>query len=308
MDGDIADDDGLMVTSDDIQATVIELLSLAAFDGWYVGHTLDLSGKKWRPHAVSADHSTLLHVSTDGELPRFVVDRLTRASALGIGCVVALSTASLYQAGVVPPLAALDAQVLVLDDYRAERRYQRRHVLAAVADIEVPVPPHVRREIGQGLWARLAEGTAHAKGARLEACLAFLFSQVQDLRVVARNFRGESDEIDLVLQVDNHSNRAWQKPGVPFILVEAKNRQEKADQKDVSTLITKLQTKRGSAKFGFLIAVAGFTSGATMQEMKFAASEHICIPMIDGTSLATLMGSEDLDDALEQIVRDALLR
>ncbi|MDQ1291822.1 MAG: hypothetical protein QG615_1631 [Nitrospirota bacterium] len=308
MDGDIAEDDGLTVTSDAVQATVVDLLGQGVFDGWVEGQTLELSGKKWRPHAVAADHSALLQVCTAGDLPRFVIDRLARASRLGIRCVVALSIANLYEPRVVPSLAALDVEVLVLDDYRVERRHQRRHVLAAVADIEVPVSPEVRRQIGRDLWTRLADGTANAKGSRLEACLAFLFSQVQDLRVVERNFRGASDEIDLVLQVDNHSNRAWQKPGVPFMLVEAKNRQEKADQQDVSALITKLQTKRGSAKFGLLIAVAGFTSGATMQEMKFATSEHICVPMIDGESLALLMDSENLDDALEQIVREALLR
>lgn len=298
----------LSVTSDDVESAVDNLLSKPMFKDWQSGQTIDLAGKNWRPHAVSSDGAEVLHVSLHGAIPRFVIDRLQRAAAKGVKGVVALSVATLYQPDVVAELAAIDTEVLVLDDYREERRLTRRHVLAAVADIEVPIDPDRRRQIGEEIWGRISEGTAHQKGRRLEALLAFLFSQVDDLRVVERNFRGASDEIDLVLQVDNHSNRAWQKVGVPFILVEAKNRVDKATQQDVSALISKLQTKRGSARFGLMVAVAGFTQDATLQELKFAASHDICVPMIDGDSLARLIAAPDLDEVLEQIVRAALLR
>lgn len=310
MDEDSIDEDQspLSITSDDVESAVDDLLSKPMFKDWQSAQTLNLAGKNWRPHAVSADGSEVLHVSLQGPIPRFVIDRLQRAAAKDVKGVVALSVATLYQPEVVTELAAIDTEVLVLDDYREERRLTRRHILAAVADIEVPIAPDRRQQIGEDVWSRISQGTAHQKGRRLEALLAFLFSQIDDLRVVERNFRGASDEVDLVLQVDNHSNRAWQQAGVPFILVEAKNRIDKATQQDVSALISKLQTKRGSAKFGLMVAVAGFTQDATLQELKFAASHDICVPMIDGDALAKLIAAPDLDKLLEEIVRAALLR
>lgn len=107
--------------------------------------------------------------------------------------------------------------------------------------------------------------------------------------------------------VSDHQIRVWQKPGVPFILVEAKNRADKASQHVVSSLIYKLQTKRGTARIAIFVSLAGFTQDARMQELRFS-SQELCVVMIDGEQLRGLLAAEDMDEGLEVLVRRALLR
>lgn len=295
------------VNASDIDDEVAKICSLDTKSDWRSGGELDLPPKKWRPSALSADGSRLLYVCIQSEFPQFVIDRLRLAKERTLGVTLGLTIASLYSLPTLKVLAEVDADVMVLDDYDEKRRYEPRHFLAAIADIGAPVAPKVRQLIGRKSWMTIHDGTNFEKGRRLESLLAFLFSQVRDLKVVERNFRSETEEIDLVLQIDNFSSRAWQASGVPFILVEAKNRQDKASQQMVSVLIAKLQTKRGSAKIGFLISLAGFTKDAEMQELRFSTQE-ICIVMIDGASIESLLCAEDLDESLEALVRHALLR
>lgn len=298
---------GRWISAKDIEAATELICTSKAGKRWYRGIELDLGAKRWRPTAVTEDGSQLLYVFLQDQLPRFVRDRLRLAANNGISSTLALNLASLYKPEVVELLVEIDADVLVLDDYDEARRLEPRALLTALADIEVPVSPELRRSVASVVWARIGEGTAHQKGRRLESLLAFLFAQVQDLKVVERNYRNESEEIDLVLQIDNFSSRVWQNLGVPFILVEAKNRADKASQQMMSSLITKLQTKRGAARIALLVSLAGFTEDARLQELRFS-TQDICVAMIDREQLEKLLSADDVDTALEELVRQALLR
>ncbi|HEU5476130.1 MAG TPA: hypothetical protein VFV67_36350 [Actinophytocola sp.] len=275
---------------------------------WIPGEELDLGSKRWRPSAVSQGSETrLLYVCLQEEIPRFVAERISLAAARGIRVTVALMIPTLFSEQVIEVLTDVDSDVYVIDDYQEDRRYRARHLLAAIADVGVPIEPNLRKSMARKIWSRIDEGTNNQKGRRLEAFLSFLFSQVLDLRVVERNYRNESEEIDLVVQVDNFSNRAWQKPGVPFILVESKNTQDKSTQYMVSTMLTKLQTKRGSAKIGIMVCPSGFTEAARLQELRFS-TQDLCIAMVDTEDILRLIEVDDLDGALEAIVRRSLLR
>ncbi|EIV67416.1 restriction endonuclease [Mycobacteroides abscessus] len=297
---------GKPIDSSDIEKLVKEIASIDSASDWQTGVQVDLTSKVWRPPAVSADRSKILYVCFGQGIPKFVADRLRLASEKNIQVVVALNIAALYGTEILTTLSDCEADVMVLDDYREERRYKHRHFLAAIADVDVPVVPISRQEISRKVWATIDDGTNHQKGRRLEALLAFLFSQVADLKVVERNYRTATEEVDVVLQVDNISNRAWQK-SVPFIIVEAKNRAEKASQQTVSALITKLQTKRGSAKIAILVSRLGFTDDARNQELRFSTSD-MCIAMLDSSAIVKLIEADDLDMQLEDLIRYALLR
>lgn len=293
----------------DVDRVVDQILGASGPTTWQRDSQLDFGSKRWRPSAVAVDRGRLLYVCLQEEVPRYVADRFRLASQAGIAVTVALPIASLYAPETLAILIEVDADVIVIDDYRKERRLVQRHYLAAIADIEVGVSPQVRQMIGQSVWPRIEEGSSSSKGKRLEALLAFLFSQVQDFRVAERNFRSETGEVDLVLQVDNFSQRAWQKPGTPYILVEAKNREDRASQPMMSVLLSKLQSTRGTAKIGIMVSLAGFTEDAKRHELRYSAStQELCVVMIDKGELEALLLSDDLDEALESIVRRALLR
>lgn len=291
----------------DVDAAAKRIFESESGQDWVPGVELDLGSKRWRPNAVSTDGTKLLYVFLADQLPRFVRDRLALAAEVGIQSTLALNLASLFNPSIVELLVAVDADVIVLDDYVSSRQLNPRPLLAALADVEVPVSPDFRRNIANVVWDRIADGTAYRKGKRLEALLAFIFAQIRDLKVVERNYRNETEEIDLVLQIDNFSSRVWQKSGVPFILVEAKNRADKASQPMVSSLVTKLQTKRGNARIAFLVSLAGFTDDARMQELRFS-TQDICVVMIDRLQLESLLAAANIDEQLEELVRQAMLR
>ncbi|WHU57325.1 restriction endonuclease [Trueperella pyogenes] len=298
---------GRPIGADDVAATTNQIFESDHGQNWVAGGELDLGSKRWRPSAVARDGKGLLYVLLTDQLPRFVRERLSLAANQGVKPTLALNLASLYNSTIVDLLVAVDADVIVLDDYVTSRQLEPRPLLAALADLEVPVSPDVRRSIANVVWTRIGDGSAHQKGKRLEALLAFVFSQVHDLKVVERNYRNVTEEIDLVLQIDNFSSRIWQSLGVPFILVEAKNRSDRASQSMVSALITKLQTKRGSARIAFLVSLAGFTNDARLQELRFSTQE-ICVVMIDHAQLESILSADDMDEQLEVLVRQALLR
>lgn len=298
---------GRRVSSEDSERVADAICAAPNGKDWERRVELDLKDKKWCPPAVSKDRKRLLYVYLQDELPRYVRERLELASSQGIAVVVALPIASLYKLDVVSLLVDLEAEVLVVDDYTVEHRSVSRTVLSALAEIGVPLSPEDRQTICRTVWSRIADGTAQERGRRLEALLAFLFSQVRDLKVIERNYRTETEEIDLVLQVDNFSRRSWQRSGMPFILVEAKNRIEKASQQVVSVLLAKLLGKRGTTRIAFLVSLAGFTDDARMQELRFAAQE-LCVVMIGRAEMEKLIEAEDLDGALETLVSHALLR
>lgn len=291
----------------DVEAATARISEGSKDRYWVVGAELDLGSKRWKPNAVSQDGKRLLYVFLQDDLPRFVRERLHLAAERGIKPTLALNLASLFRPELVELLVDVDADVIVIDDYVVARQLDPKSILVALADVEAPVSPELRKRVARVVWSRIGDGTSQEKGKRLEALLAFTFAQVRDLKVIERNYRNETEEIDLVLQIDNFSSRVWQKSGVPFILVEAKNRSDKASQPMVSTLITKLQTKRGTARIAILVSLGGFTDDARLQELRFS-TQDICIVMIDRTQLESMLSADDIDDEFEVIVRQAMLR
>lgn len=308
---DINGDEGepqLLLADASVAAEVSERIAVAEKKlGWVSGHRIDLGGVHWVPAAVSEDFKTLLHVTLGGSLAKYARRRLVQARAQGVRIRIALTTESLFSEELILILAELDADVYVIDDRVRKWQTKPRHVMAALADLQVPVSASVRKQVGHHAWASLSVGTKQERGRRLEAFLAFLLSQLSDLRVVERNYRTASQEIDLVLQIDSLSNRVWQKSGSPLMLVEAKNTAARATQQMVSVLIQKLQTKRTSTRIGLLVSPNGFTADAKLEELRSSRSE-VCVVMIDRDDLLALIAADDLDECLEGLVRHALLR
>ncbi|WP_246825280.1 hypothetical protein [Corynebacterium sp. HMSC034A01] len=298
---------GKPVDAKDVAATLKEILDSENPKGWRKAEVVKLGKFNWRPSALSADGRNVLYVFLDTQLPLHTQRRLKEAKENGFSITIALTVAALYKPELVSFLVSLDSDVLVVDDLSSELRFKPRSVLVTLAEVGVPLSPEHRRNVGELAWANIDTGTPQERGQRLEGLLAFLFAQVRDLKLVSRNYRTETEEIDLVLQVDNFSPRVWLKSGTPFILVEAKNRAEKASQQVVSVLLTKLQTNRGSSRIAFLVSLSGFTESAMLQELRFS-SQDSCVVMIDRLGIEELIRAEDLDATLEKKVVDALLR
>jgi hypothetical protein len=289
-------------------ATVVDIAAdIRARDGhWAIpNEALDLDGVRWTPHLLDADGRRVLHVHVSATVPKHMTRRLRAAAAAGYGICVALKLESLFDAGLLRMLAEVDARVYVLDAPR--HNDEPTHCLAALADNQIRVSNDLRREVASEQWGRRGLGSNFEKGRRLEALLAFLLGQVHGLRVFERNFNGETDEIDIAVQVDTVGNRCWCEPGVPFIVVEAKNWARTVGSSVVSLLIRKLQTRRGRARLGLLFAASGFSSEARDEELK-EAQTSLCVAMLGPREIEAWINAEEPDEFLERFVGRAMLR
>lgn len=262
-------------------------------------------GVAWRPSLVGADDPNLvLHVHIAQELRPHMQERLAMAQELGCSVVVALHLDALYESETVGFLGAIDAEVIVVKADGAPSACS--HILTALSDNAVAVDYETRTAIAQKAWNLRSEGANFEKGRRFEGLLAFLLQQVADFRVVERNLRGSTDEVDLVLQIVNWSPRCWQLQ-VPFVFVEAKNWAASVTAKEVRDLHSKVQDRTGVARLGILFSASSFTSDARQQVLKYAQSQQV-IALIDADGVVQWIESTEPDDVLEDLVRAEMLR
>lgn len=261
-----------------------------------------LDGKRWLPYLVSTKRNAVLHVHISGTMPRYVARRLRSAGA-AYRVYVALTLEALYDEAVLKVLADIGAEVIVVsaDDLKPA------YYLAAVADNGIPIAPALRRELAMRCWEERREGTSFQKGRHFEGLLAFLLSQVNGFRIADRNFNGETDEIDIVIRVDTFSEACWSEPGVPFVIVEAKNRADTIGSNVVTLLIRKLETRRGRARIGLLFATSGFSPEAETEEIKEARG-NILVAFLGPDEIEEWIKTEDLTAYLDRHIERAMLR
>ena len=176
--------------------------------GWRKGDVLDLQGGlRWRPNLISLDGTKIAHLHFADEMRSYVIDRIRAAYATGLVVHVVLPLVALYDADVLTVLAESDAMVHVadIDLDKAE------HHLDAISKAHVPLGPESRKRVALATWQRMREGSNNSKGKRFERFLAFLLDQTLGLQVVERNYRGDTDEIDLVVQIVRYTGAAGSK-------------------------------------------------------------------------------------------------
>lgn len=262
---------------------------------------------RWRPHLWSDDKTQVLHVHLVDELRTHVKDRLKMAAEVGVQVVVALQLKALYRHETIELLAIIDAKVMMLDAEGEITVAEGDNLLTVLSDLSVPVSQETRTRIARLSWQNRTVGTSFDKGRRFEGLIAFLLDQVNDFRVIERNYRGETDELDIVVQIDNWSTRCWQLEGAPFLLVEAKNWTAPVDQPAVTVFNSKLRTRRQTARLGLMFAASRFTSEAKLQLLKFAQDREV-IALICGDQIVQWIDSTEPEDYLEGLVRNAMLR
>lgn len=277
---------------------------LVAGGAWRKGDALDLrNGLRWRPSLVSTDGTKIAHLHFADELRSYIVDRISAAYADGLIVHIVLPMAALYDSEVLGVLAETDAMVHIVDvDLETAA-----HHLDAISKANVPLGPESRKRVALATWRRMREGSNSIKGKRFERFLAFLLDQTPGLEVVERNYRGDTDEIDLVVQVVRYTGSCWFQEGVPFILIEAKNRAESTAQHMVSNLIRRLQTKRGTARIGILFTTSKFTQDAVMEVVKIAEGT-LTVVLVKPKEIEEWVEAVDPSDYLETLVRRAMLR
>lgn len=153
-------------------------------------------------------------------------------------------------------------------------------------------------------WAALKGEmpSSGAKGRALEDFAARLFSRV--FKVVERNLRTETEELDIVLEYAG-GDPIWARS--PTILVECKNWSSPVPQHEVSTLCTK--ARLNTAELCFVVSPSGFTADAQTQARDIQMRDELIIVLLSGEDIeAFLAGDEVADDFLKRKRRSSQLR
>ncbi len=268
---------------------------------------LTVGTKAWKPYLVregdEKHRPAVLHVHISASMPRWIKQRLALAAA-DHHVYVALTMEGLYDEDVLKMLSDVDADVIV---YGEGSDAKPSYVLAAVADRSIPVSGELSREIATHCWDQRDEGSSHDKGRHFEGLLAFLLSRVNGFRIYERNFNAETDEIDIVLRVDAYTDSCWSEPGVPFVIVEAKNRRETTGSAVVSVLIRKLETRRGRARIGLLFTTSSFSPEARAEELK-EAKGNLVVAMLEPKEIVEWIAADNPTGYLDNQVMRAMLR
>jgi hypothetical protein len=275
------------------------------FRSWKPGTALDLGDVRWTPSAMALKPKRALYVHLTTGIPNFVARRVRAAAAAGWHIHVATEVEGLYDADLLRLLAEVDGNVYVIGEDGPVP--DAVYYLAALGDHGIPVYLDLRRHLATASWERRANGTNHDKGRRLEGLLAFLLGQTEDYRIFERNFRGDTDEIDITIQVDRATARCWYEPGVPFLLVEAKNRAETTGSHVVALLSREIENRRGRVRLGLLFTTSGFSPEAKAEEGKNARTD-ICVAMFEPDDIVAWINAGDPDKFLEDHVIRAMLR
>lgn len=269
---------------------------------WKRGKARRFGELTWTPELTAT--KALMHVHLAKRLRPYVIERMKAAREMGLRVHIAMPLDALYDEKLLTQLADLNVSIHLVEG----KRVQKPDLLLSCINGRIQVTSETRRTLGIAGWELcLRATTAAEKGASLEALLAFLLGQIADFSVVERNLRTETEELDIVVAQRATTGRCWAVIGTPFILVEAKNWSNKVGQAEVSTLITKMRGKRGTVRISLLVARNGFSEDAMKQELRFASDDKTIV-LIGPDEISEWIAASDGDEALESVVRRAMLR
>jgi hypothetical protein len=246
-----------------------------------------------------------LHVHLADQLMPYMIDRLIATKMEGM------------QPHVAMPLGALCDDKLACQLVSAEPLI---HIIDSSGNVSTPEPflmslgkrwrvgNVARKLIGRAGWdSVLSSGTADEKGRRLEMLLCFMLGQVSDFEISEHRLNTATEELDIAVTVRANTGRCWTLAGSPFLLVEAKNWHTKSvGQSEVSAFGFKAQHKRGYVQIGLMVGTSGFSEEARAQTLRTSA-EKLTIALIGPDEMSAWIESPNGDDALEKIIRTAML-
>ena len=265
--------------------------------------TLTVGSRRWKPYLIREDKPAVLHVHVSATMPRWVKRRLEEA-ARDHRVYVALTVEGLYDEELLRVLSDIDADVYVFDETSDGKP---SYYLAALADRSIPVKATLSRDLAIRCWTQRREGSNYDKGRHFEGLLAFLLDRVNGFRIYERNFNAETDEIDIVVRVTAFTDACWSESGVPFVIIEAKNRDETVGSAVITVLIRKLETRRGRARIGILFTTSSFSPEAQAEELK-EAKGNLSVVMLGPNEIVEWIDAPDPTEYLDRQVSRAMLR
>jgi CheY-like chemotaxis protein len=147
------------------------------------------------------------------------------------------------------------------------------------------------------VWNRArTETDATVKGRLLEDVLDVVLRRVPGF-VVSQRLKSPGEEFDLVVRNESMSP-FWVREG-QYLLVECKNWSSRVGRPELDAFDMKLRRRQGRAKLGFLVAPSGFSE--PLKSMLAGRERSEAIVLVDGSDLARLVATDDVDAMLKEL-------
>jgi len=130
------------------------------------------------------------------------------------------------------------------------------------------------KELQQEFFSLLQKEDLSEKGKALEMFCVSFFSEADGFEVTERSLVLKSEEIDLILK-NNARKPYWIQLRSPNIFVECKNWSKPVGADEIKKFRMKIYDHQDLVKVGFFIALNGFTTGLTYEQIRAQTSGYV---------------------------------
>lgn len=262
------------------------------------------SGIRWLPRLRTGSRG-LVHIHATPSVSSSWLKRMELAASAGYEIHVAAPHQLWHSVSTIKALDSIGVRTLVLqpspdDTWKLASRH--RSVIELVSKRKFVLDPDALREVGvRALNRAITASTSNEKGWRFEDFLCLLFGHVSFFEIFSRNYRNQTQEIDLIL-------RDRRIGGSPITLVSAKNTSSPVESDALTSLRAKMSGRRGQCTLGFLCVAGAFTRSVPIDEIGNRLANSSVV-LLDGNRLRELLEhAEDLDNEVERLIIEAALR
>lgn len=148
-------------------------------------------------------------------------------------------------------------------------------------------------------WQKIIKETSKKKGKLFEDFVKMFVRLEPGFKIVKRNLRTKSEEIDILIQ-NKVLSPHWLKYNSPYIMVEAKNWNERIEAKHIRDFVTKIRNHEGYSTMGFFFSTSGFSKGCE-SELVGIRNTPLKLALIDGEMITKfLKGNHELREFIEE--------
>ncbi len=224
---------------------------------------------RWRPHLFEEQDRRAWYLLTEVPESDGWVRRIERAceSVPGLTIGVCGPQLVLSREEVINSVDQLNARVMIVEegDNGFEMKFENTSILDMIYEERWRLPhPLTQLLLDRALTRALVNVDSYEKGALLELLVATLLSQVDGFEVTDRNVSSATQEIDVSVL---NRNMGGPLSRGSLVLAEAKNWSSPVDRKEYNAFATKLRTRRGMAKLGFMVTTNRFTRACYMEHI-----------------------------------------
>jgi Holliday junction resolvase-like predicted endonuclease len=265
---------------------------------------------QWRPHIFCPEASLAVHLLFYPNIDSAFLQefRLAKQKIRNLRVAIVGPVQFVQTSSVLLSADDVEAEFVVLEDQNGSVvPLEYRDALTLVYKMRLNLAQETYRSLAGASLSKALSLAGQAKGRQLESLIAFLFSQIPGFEVLSTNYNTATEEIDVVLR-NRRVGGIFAAYNEPVILVECKNRKNRASKDDYVSFATKIRNRRQSVSVGVFVSMAGYTRDFRLESLR-DSKERLVIAKLDREHLTrwTEITGDTAATFIEQLIEAATL-